>query len=239
MTTSFPRFEEEEWLDEDLGSPEEVASALRSLRWVNRLFGGTRMHQRLLLRATRDIPRQSCLHLMEVAAGHATVLQSATVRLQWPADRLRITLLDRSTQHFPKAAEWHPLLPPPEHITADALHIPLPDNSVDIISNCLFLHHLSEDGIRRYLAEALRVARVAVLINDLERNWLHYQLARLMSLIDPSRISRHDGPVSVQQSYTPAELRLIAEETGCPFEMHRGYLFRMGLILWKYPRTAS
>ncbi len=110
--------------------------------------------------------------------------------------------------------------------------MPPPDKSVDIISNCLFFHHLDEAQAARYLREALRVARVAVIVNDLERNWLHYRLARLMSLVDPSRLSKHDGPVSVRRAYTADEVAALARQTGHRFEIVRGYLFRFGLILW-------
>ena len=231
MKSRFARVREDEWLDADLGNPSEVASALRSLRWVNRLFGGNRMHRRLLLRALSRVPKDAELHVMEVAAGRADVLRTALPKLHWPKERLRITLLDRSAAHLPD--EWLSSLPQPLPLTADALVIPLPDHSVDIVSNCLFLHHLSEEQVGMYLREALRVARVAVVVNDLERSWLHYRLAKLMSLVDPSRLSKHDGPVSVRQAYTLRELTAFAAATGCRFEISRGYLLRLGLILWK------
>jgi ubiquinone/menaquinone biosynthesis C-methylase UbiE len=235
MMPAFPRVQEDEWLDEDLGTPREVASALRSLRWVNRLFGGNRLHHRLLRRASAHLPKGSDLHLMEVASGRGDVLAAAVSRLGWPKSHLRLTLLDRSAQHLPSTTDhtWPAHLPLPERITADALAMPLPDRSVDIVSNCLFLHHLDEEQAERYLREALRVARVAVVVNDLERNWLHYRLARLMSLVDPSRLSKHDGPVSVRRAYTLPEVAKLAVATGHRFDLFRGYLFRYGLILWK------
>jgi hypothetical protein len=229
--TPFERVAADEWLDADLGDPAEVTSALRSLRWVNRLFGGNRMHRRLLQGAVAGMPKGRDLHIMEVAAGRADVLRAALKHLSWPKAHLQITLLDRSADHLPSADDEWPV--PIKHLAADALRIPLPDHSVDIILNCLFLHHLSEEQVGVYLREALRVARVAVVVNDLERSWLHYRLAKLMSLVDPSRLSKHDGPVSVRQAYTCEELRAFAAETGHRFEIHRGYLLRLGLILWK------
>ena len=229
-----PRVLEGEWLDDDLGTPAEVASSLRSLRWVNRLFGGNRMHRRLLQRAVVRVPKEADLHLLEVASGRADVLQSALRTLRWPKERLHVALLDRSAEHLPaQETAWPHCAEEPARITADALHIPLRDNSVDVVSNCLFLHHLSEAQAGQYLQEALRVARVAVVVNDLERTWLHYRLARLMSLVDPSRLSRHDGPASVRQAYTLEELRALAESTRRPYELERGYLLRLGLIVWK------
>ena len=227
----FERVPEDEWLDADFGDPAEVASALRSLRWVNRRFGGNRMHRRLLQLAIAGVGKDRDVHIMEVAAGRADVLRAALPHLGRSKERLRITLLDRSGDHLPSASVQWPV--PVEHIAADALSLPLPDRSVDVISNCLFLHHLSEEQVGLYLREALRVARVAVLVNDLERTRLHYRLAKLMSVVDPSRLSKHDGPVSVRQAYTCGELSGFAAATGHRFEMRRGYLLRMGLILWK------
>ena len=47
---------------------------------------------------------------------------------------------------------------------------------MDIVSCCLFLHHLEPLQVARYLAEARRVARVAVL-SALAANWLYLVLA--------------------------------------------------------------
>jgi ubiquinone/menaquinone biosynthesis C-methylase UbiE len=118
-------------------------------------------------------------------------------------------------------------------MTGDALDLEMADNSVDIVSCCLFLHHLSVDQARAFLREALRVSRVAVLINDVERKRVNYLLSHLQTLVDPSRLSRHDGPASVQQAYTYGEVQNLLQETCCPYELQRGYLYRLGAIAWK------
>ena len=226
------RIQKQELLDLDDGSPEDVASSLRSLRWINCFFGGNRMHKRMLQQVRRSIPAHR-LEILEVASGHATVLQSAAKKLQQQHIELRILLLDRSDQHLPKPADWDSSLPEPTLIHGNALHIPLPDHSVDVVSCCLFLHHLEEGEARAFLQEALRVSRVAVLINDLERGRIHYYLSRLAALVDPSRFNRHDGPASVCKSYTPAELRHLLQDTGCQYTLQRGFLYRMGGIAWR------
>jgi hypothetical protein len=102
------------------------------------------------------------------------------------------------------------------------------------VGSCLFLHHLRDSDARIFLAEALRVARIAVVINDLERHPLHYLLSRIASLVDPSRLSRHDGPVSVRRAYTTLELDRMLRACGYRFQVHRGFLFRLGLVIWKH-----
>lgn len=202
------------------------------MAWVNRLFGGSRMHARLLRRVAQKAAKHD-LHILEVACGHATALQFAGVRLLPSTSGLRLTLLDRSALHFPSVGQWNRKLPQPTRLTADALTVPLADNSVDVVSCCLFLHHLAPPEVAEFLAESLRLARVAVVINDLERSRMHFALAKLFSFVDPSLLSRHDGPVSVRQAYTAAELEPMLRTTGHRFELMRGYLFRLGAILWK------
>ena len=235
------RVQEQELLDMDDGSPEDVASSLRSLRWINYFFGGNRMHQRML----RNVQRKLCLRkldILEVASGHATVLQSAARKLIQQDVALHILLLDRSAQHLPKLSQWDAALPTPTLIHGNALQIPLPDQSVDIVSCCLFLHHLDETEAQAFLKEALRVSRVAVLINDLERGRVHYLLSRLAALVDPSRFNKHDGPVSVCRAYTRAELRALLQATRCEYTVERGFLCRLGGIAWqparKLPATS-
>jgi hypothetical protein len=230
---SMERVVEEEWLDGDLGTPEEIDSALDGIRLANQRFGGVRLHARLLRRALARAPRDRRPHILEVASGRADVLQAALVRLGVPRNAMPdVTLLDRSALHLPDPDAWPAGLPRPRVIAGDALDLPFPDASMDIVSCCLFLHHLEPPQIVRYLAEAQRVARVAVVINDLERAALHYRLALLNRIIDPSRISRHDGPVSVRRAYTYNELSFMLTNTGCGFHLERAWLYRLGAVLW-------
>ncbi len=212
-------------LDEDGWEPEEVASALRSLRFVNHWFGGNAVHRELLREAAAG---RWELTVLEAAAGRAAALSSAALALR-PL-RLQCVLLDRRESHLPQ--DWPRRLAPPRMLAGDALAIPLPDKSVDVVSSCLFLHHLDPAEAAVFLREALRVARVAVLINDLERTRTHYALARLFSLVDPSRLSRHDGPVSVRQAYSGRELARLLAATGRAGTVRRRFLFRLAAILW-------
>ena len=222
----------EELLDADLGTPDEVAASLESIRRVNRFFGGNRVHAELLGRVASRMGAGR-MHVLEVASGHGDVLQAAALQLRARGVELRVTLLDRSAQHFPGEGEWDCRLAAPEKIEGDALRIPLKDASVDVVSSCLFLHHLDEREAGEFLREALRVARVAVVVNDLERTRVHYLLARGRALVDSSRISRHDGPVSVGRAYTRGEWRGLLAGTGFGFEAGRRFLFRLGALVWK------
>lgn len=228
------RVVEDEWLDDDRGTPAEIHAALDAITLANRRFGGLRLHARLLKRALTRVPRESRPHILEVASGRGDVLQAALLQLGVHPE---ITLLDRSPAHLPDPRAWPPPLAMPRVLTGDALALPVADASVDIVSTCLFLHHLEPPQVARFLAEAQRVARVAIIINDLERSAVHYRLARLNGVIDTSRISRHDGPVSVHRAYTYRELARMLANTGLSFVLERAWLYRLGAVLWCAERS--
>ena len=227
------RVVEDEWLDDDRGTPAEIDAALHYITLANRRFGGVRLHARLLKHALTRVPPERRPHILEVASGHAGVLQTAVLQLGVTAEFTpEVTLLDRSTAHLPDPRVWSSALPAPRVLTGDALALPLADESVDIISCCLFLHHLEPPEISRFLAEAQRVARVAIVINDLDRSAFHFRLAQLNTIIDRSRISQHDGPVSVRRAYTYRELARMLANTGSSFVLERAWLYRLGAVLW-------
>jgi ubiquinone/menaquinone biosynthesis C-methylase UbiE len=231
------RVEAEEMLDCGGWSQEQVACALGAIRRANLLNGGDRMHKRLFERVVSET-RLGNLDILEVASARGEVIRAAARTLRDRGIATRITLMDRSPQHLPDPTKWALDLSRPRLLAGDALSIPLEDGSVDVVSCCLFLHHLTADQARAYLREALRVCRVAVLINDVERTRVNYFLSLLYRLIDPSELSRHDGPTSVRQAYTRGEMEQILQETGCRFEVRRGYLYRLGAIAWKDEAAA-
>lgn len=226
------RVEEEELLDSDQWSPEEVSCALTAIRRVNYLYGGDKMHKVLFRRVAAQMPAKS-MKVLEVASGRAEVLQAASMMLLKQGFTLDITLLDRSALHLPQHRDWNPAVPMPTLITGDALELPLADGSMDVVACCLFLHHLGPRQAALFLQEALRVARVAVLINDVERSRMNYLLSHFYTLVDPSKLSRHDGPTSVRQAYTFCEMQDLLRATGARYDLRRGYLFRLGATLWK------
>ncbi len=218
------RIPQREWLDEDNGSPEEIASSLRDLRRVNRWFGGISTTTFLLDQAASRCGPGST-ELLEVAAGDGYAIQQAALKRS--NLRLSITALDRNASHIASDTKL-------STVTGDALNLPFPDGSFDLVSCALFLHHLSPDEVVRFIREALRVCRRAVLINDLCRSWVHLFLVYLGLPLFRSRITRHDAIASIRQAYTPEEVReLVGSTPARACEISRRFLYRMAVIAWK------
>ena len=92
----------------------------------------------------------------------------------------------------------------------------LPDESFDVISNSLFLHHLRSSADMVALLSAMRSrARRMVLISDLRRGTLGWLAASIgCRVLSGSPIVHYDGPASVRAALTLAELRAVADRAG-------------------------
>jgi ubiquinone/menaquinone biosynthesis C-methylase UbiE len=218
-----------ELLDSDAGTPEEIAASLRDLRWFNRWFGGVTTGTNLLQTVARRLHR-SQLSLLEVASGEGFVQQIAAGKLSASGVALSVTLLDRAPTHLPRNGSMSKLV-------ADALQLPFGDFSFDLVSCSLFTHHLSPDAVVRFVHEALRVCRIAVLVNDLVRHRLHLAWAYAGLPLYRSRITRNDALASVRQAYTELEMVEFCREAGASaIDVQCHFLFRMGVIAWKQGR---
>ena len=212
-----------ELLDSDAGTEREIAGSLRDLQMFNQWFGGVRTTEKLVRRALAESRGQSA-SLLEVAAGAGFVPSRIRERLSPQLD-LTVTVLDRARSHLNGSGRA---------VAGDALALPFADSSFDLVSCNLFVHHLAPDELQRFAREALRVCRVAFLVNDVVRSPIHLALTYAGFPLYRSRITRNDAPASVRQAYTPAELsQLLQPLTARPVQISRHYLYRMGIIAWK------
>jgi len=214
-----------ELLDDDLGTPEEIASSLLDLRHINNWFGGTGTTTSLLRRVAHETG-QKTLSLLEIGAGRGDVPLGAQRALEKEGVTLKVTLLDRVWSHLPQNAV--------ASVSGDAMHLPFWDSTFDVVGCSLFAHHFEPETLPMLLKEALRVARRAVLINDLIRSRLHLGLVYMGLPLFASRITWHDAPASVRRAYTLGEMRaMLANVPAKRLGITRHYLYRMGVLLWK------
>lgn len=215
-----------EILDSPDCPPQEITKSLQDMSRINRWFGGVSTTRKLIERVASVTPSKH-FSMLEVAAGFGEVPRAAGQQLARKGITLEVTHVDLVQSH---------LMPGTRAVVADALALPFPDSSFDLVSCSLFAHHLEPPELSRFAVEALRVSRYAVLINDLIRHPLHLALVYAGFPFLRSYVSRNDGPASVRRAYVPEEMREILSDGGTfagRTEISRHYLFRMGLIAWK------
>src|SRR3954471_21714703 len=158
-----------ELLDSDSGTREEVSDSLHDLQWLNRNFGGISTTT-ALLRSVAEKKRLSRMTMLDVAGASGDVANGAATRLKRLGIEIDVTIADRAVSHLGKDNT---------SVVADAFALPFRDSSYDVVSCALFLHHLEPEQIDIFLRESLRVAKHAVIVNDLQRGFMHLAAAFL------------------------------------------------------------
>jgi len=201
-----------EYLD-DPALPLAVAQqSLRDIALANKYFGGTRAVLAEMTSVFREMQRAgvSSLSLLDIGTGLGDIpvaisREASDHGLSVRAMGLELTPAFARVSHERVATM----------IAADARNLPLGDNSVDVITCSLVLHHLDDGDAVRMLRECNRVARRRVIVAELRRSWVAIGLLWLVSwVLRFHAVSRHDGVVSIRRGFLTSELRaMIAKAT--------------------------
>ena len=192
---------------------DQLAGNLRDLSRVNRLLGGAELSWRAVQ-----------LSLGARGGGQVTLLDVGTGAADIPRHLLRrgtaagLTLHVRATDVRAEiVAAAQAMAGRSERLTIELLEdlSGLPTGSYDLVHASLVLHHLEPAPAGRLLAEMGRVARRAVIVNDLDRARRWWLGAWLLSrLATANRYTRHDAALSVRRAYRPNELSALAARSG-------------------------
>jgi ubiquinone/menaquinone biosynthesis C-methylase UbiE len=206
-----------EHLDGSLADSAVLDGNLRDLRRVNRRFGGADLSLRALhgAVATSGWAEADTLRVLDVGAG-ACDIPLAIAEAKGPWRSVEVTAVDSRPEVLAGARRIEPRLArreAPRLLVADGRSLPFQDGEFDVAHASLVLHHLDAGGAMTLLRELARVARIGIVVNDLERGFLNWLGAWLvLHAMTRNRFTLHDGPLSVRRSYTRGEmLGLIAE----------------------------
>jgi SAM-dependent methyltransferase len=193
VTSLRARATEPELLDE--GVPEaEALRSLADLRFVNRWLG----NRGRLLRAVRPhLPPGG--RLLDVGCGSGDVPSFLQARLSRP---LLAVGLDVKALHLRDApATVRP-------VVADIRRLPFPDGAFDVVTASLFLHHFNAPELPVLLRALGRLARRALVVNDLHRALVPWLFGRAaFPLLFRSPVSVKDGLLSIRRGFRAEELQ--------------------------------
>jgi ubiquinone/menaquinone biosynthesis C-methylase UbiE len=218
-----------ERLDAPDADPATVADSLDDLARINRLFGGTR----LTLHALDGL-------LGRRGRGHVTLLDAgcgggdvAVAMAAWARRRgfvPRVIGVDASPAIV--ALAFDRVGRDVELRVGDMRALELDDESVDVATCSLVLHHLEPPDALLALRELGRVARRGVVVNDLVRTRTGLLGAHLVArLLTRNPITRHDAVLSVRRAYDRGELLDLLRQAGLrPLELRGRLGYRVAIV---------
>lgn len=224
-----------ELMDSPGAAPGEVAGALEDLAWINRWLGGNRL-VRTQLASNLDGWRGP-VRILDAATGYADVPRAIARWGRGQGLSLEIEGIDRHQQILQLASRASAAYPEIRLRQGDALTLPHPDSSFDIVLASLILHHMEGADPVRLLRELYRVARRAVIVSDLRRGRWPFLITWVsLRVLTRSRLIHHDGPLSVRRGFLPGELLVLARDAGwAQARVSRRAYFRLVLVGEKLP----
>lgn len=202
-----------ELLDGPLDDLSALAANLRDFRRINRWLGGASLSEPAIDAVAAHRPE---LTLLDVGTGGADIPVALLERAARRSRQWSVVAIDSRPEVLATAVRVRPAVataPGLELHVGDGRSLPYPDRSFDVAHASLVLHHLTPGEAAALLHEMARVARLGVVVNDLERGRLGWLLAWLMGhLLTGSRFTRHDAPLSVARSYRASEMVRLMED---------------------------
>lgn len=202
-----------ELMDDPTIGGDELVTALRELRLINRLLLAAlpTVEGVAALWGAAGCPRE--LSILDVGAGSG---DGCRPLLRWATLRgvaMEITLLDIHPETCAEAERFFRTEPRVTVRQGDLFA--LAPGSVDIVTAALVLHHFPEPQLTQALQALTRAARIGVVVNDLHRNVLAWGGIRLATaLLSRNRVIRHDAPLSVARGFREADLLRLREQPG-------------------------
>ncbi len=187
-----------------------VRRSLADVSRANALFGGRRAAECEVIEVLRSTGAREAT-VLDVGTGLGDI--PASLRRAGSRHGIEIrTLGVDSNEALVRAATSNEL----KVVRADAMALPFPDASVDVVLCSQVLHHFEGADAVRLLREMTRVARIRVIVADIRRSWLAAAGIWLASFpLGFHPVSRHDGVLSVLRGFTGAELvDIVRESTG-------------------------
>ncbi|HEX9187653.1 MAG TPA: methyltransferase domain-containing protein [Vicinamibacteria bacterium] len=209
-----PRATDRELLDIGV-DPGETRKSLGDLRFVNRWLG----NRGVVRRAVRDhLPAGG--RLLDVGCGSADLPAYLLAGLPGPLLAVGLDVKVAHLQAAPRSVR---------RVVADVRRLPFPDRSFDVVTASLFLHHFDAEELPALLRDLARLARRALVVNDLRRARAPFLFGLLaFPVLFRSRVSVSDGLLSIRRGFREPELRAAFDAAGLPrVAIRRSFPYRL------------
>lgn len=192
-------------------TPEEYATFLREIRYINQRLGDRSALEKTLIAeiARLDLKEFSVL---DVGAGTGELLGVIAEFARASGRNAQLIGLDLNEISIKEVASESLKFEEISPVQGNALCLPFADDAFDFAFCSLFTHHLTDEQIPVALREMSRVARRGIVVIDLERSvkaWFLFQLFCLAFRISP--LVRQDGSLSIKKGFTVSELKELGK----------------------------
>lgn len=202
---------------------ERIDIALRELKIINKYLGGIST-TKSALKYIIEFENEK-LKILDIGSGSSDNLIAA--KNIFP--NLQILSIDKNLRALSNTKNSL------KKINSDAFHLPIKNESCDIVHAALFLHHFTEEQIQKLLKEFLRICKKGIIINDLQRSYFALLGIKILTfLFSKSEMVKNDAPISVKRSFIKSDITNLLRNAGVSnFIIKRKWAFRWMIVIKK------
>ena len=191
-----------------------VRRTLDFLGGTARYFGGARAVIAPLAKWSSRWPADETISILDIGTGGAEIPAAIARWARAHRRRVRVVALDLIPAIADIARARVASFPEIEVRCADAFDLRRSGETFDYVTASLFLHHVPSARIDEVLRLFDALSRRGVIVSDLSRTAASYWAVSALAILAGNHVVRHDAPLSVRRSFTPAELDQFAERAG-------------------------
>jgi len=212
---------EPELMDRSQPVSEGLENCLKNLGKMNYCFGGHQLVRKFL---RRWFSPGCSYRILDLATGFGDIPR---MMVEWGRARginLRIDAVDFHPSTLEVARRWSKDYREISYIQADAREYS-DAQTYDLVCCSLALHHFSEEDAVKLLRRMRGLSHDKILVADLERNSLNWaSIYLLTALVFREPMTKHDGRVSIERSFSFGELDRLAAAAGWEGFRHRRFI---------------
>lgn len=200
------RSREAELMDDPEVSQQTLKDVLQDINRANRILGGNKATIMALSQLVSQNPRDSYT-VLDMGCGDGAMLREVVLFFRQIGKNVKCLGIDLNGNALRMAREASQDIPEITYLKKDILDSDASGLECDILITTLTLHHFYDEEIPSILKRFGKLARIGIVINDLQRSPLAYSLFKVFSLIFiHTAMAKNDGLVSIARGFTKAEL---------------------------------
>ena len=194
-----------ETMDDFTMEGEILRDALDKIASINQLLGGNKVTLDGVKKLIETKPQDYIFHITDIGCGNGDMLRALAdygLKHKFNFILKGIDANEFTITHARNLSKQY------QNISYDCIDIFDDKNEeCDIMLCTLTLHHFKDQEILNFLSNYLQLAKVGIVINDLNRNALAYYLFKALCFIFRlNDMSREDGLVSILRGFKKVDL---------------------------------
>ncbi len=192
---------------------DEMRNLLDDLKLINKWLGGNKITIDGLQILLKHHPKSKEIIILDMGCGDGEMLRNCVDYANKNGFRFTCIGIDFNQNILDLARIKSVSYPNITYKKADVFSEENILPTCDIALFTLFLHHFKNEKIEILLTSTIKKTKLGVIVNDLQRNKLAFQLFKIVSKIFlKTKTAHHDGLVSIARGFRKEELVTISKQ---------------------------